>query len=343
MTTLMQQEIFSEPSMMKRTIAACTPVLADIAKAFKQRNITNIVTMARGTSDNAATVFSFVCPLKTGIKVGKYHPSLTTVYDCNVDMKNTCMVVISQSGMSKDTIAVMDKAMKNGALTVAVTNNAQSPIAKNADFHLFMDVEEEKSVAATKTYIGELFALYMLTEALGGNLDCDMNKLADRIQEILNLNPEIEKVAKKLYTKNNFIILSRGTMLGTGDECALKLTECCYLFNRSYSSANFMHGPLSLLDDKANVILLAPDCECKQEFIDMAKRAKELGANLTVFSDVPEILELATDKIVMPKANTVEAPVLYGTAISLLALNIGLAKGLNVDTPRNLNKVTITM
>ena len=343
MTTLMQQEIFSEPSMMKRTIAACTPVLTDIAKAFKQRNITNIVTMARGTSDNAATVFSFVCPLKTGIKVGKYHPSLTTVYDCNVDMKNTCMVVISQSGMSKDTIAVMDKAMKNGALTVAVTNNAQSPIAKNADFHLFMDVEEEKSVAATKTYIGELFALYMLTEALGGNLDCDMNKLADRIQEILNLNPEIEKVAKKLYTKNNFIILSRGTMLGTGDECALKLTECCYLFNRSYSSANFMHGPLSLLDDKANVILLAPDCECKQEFIDMAKRAKGLGANLTVFSDVPEILELATDKIVMPKANTVEAPVLYGTAISLLALNIGLAKGLNVDTPRNLNKVTITM
>lgn len=343
MTTLMQQEIFSEPSMMKRTIAACTPVLADIAKAFKQKNITNIVTMARGTSDNAATVFSFVCPLKTGIKVGKYHPSLTTVYDCNVDMKNTCMVVISQSGMSKDTIAVMDKAMKNGALTVALTNNAQSPIAKNADFHLFMDVEEEKSVAATKTYIGELFALYMLTEALGGNLDCDMNKLADRIQEILNLNSEIEKVAKKLYTKNNFIILSRGTMLGTGDECALKLTECCYLFNRSYSSANFMHGPLSLLDDKANVILLAPDCECKQEFIDMAKRAKGLGANLTVFSDVPEILELATDKIVMPKANTVEAPVLYGTAISLLALNIGLAKGLNVDTPRNLNKVTITM
>ena len=343
MTTLMQQEIFSEPSMMKRTIAACTPVLADIAKAFKQKNITNIVTMARGTSDNAATVFSFVCPLKTGIKVGKYHPSLTTVYDCNVDMKNTCMVVISQSGMSKDTIAVMDKAMKNGALTVAVTNNAQSPIAKNADFHLFMDVEEEKSVAATKTYIGELFALYMLTEALGGNLDCDMNKLADRIQEILNLNSEIEKVAKKLYTKNNFIILSRGTMLGTGDECALKFTECCYLFNRSYTSANFMHGPLSLLDDKANVILLAPDCECKQEFIDMAKRAKGLGANLTVFSDVPEILELATDKIVMPKANTVEAPVLYGTAISLLALNIGLAKGLNVDTPRNLNKVTITM
>lgn len=343
MTTLMQQEIFSEPSMLKRTVAACTPVLPAIAKAFKEKKITNIVTMARGTSDNAATVFSFVCPLKTGIKVGKYHPSLTTVYDCDVDMQHTCMVVISQSGMSKDTIAVMEKAMKNGALTVAVTNNAQSPIAKNADFHLFMDVEEEKSVAATKTYIGELFALYMLTDALGGNLNLDMNKLADRVQEILDMNAQIKDVAEKLHKLNNFIILSRGTMLGTGDECALKLTECCYLFNRSYSSANFMHGPLSLLDDKANVILLAPDCECKQEFADMAKRAKSLGANLTVFSNVPEILDLATNKVVMPDANALEAPVLYGTAISLLALNIGLAKGLNVDTPRNLNKVTITL
>lgn len=343
MTTLMQQEIFSEPSMLKRTVAACTPVLPAIAKAFKEKKITNIVTMARGTSDNAATVFSFVCPLKTGIKVGKYHPSLTTVYDCDVDMQHTCMVVISQSGMSKDTIAVMEKAMKNGALTVAVTNNAQSPIAKNADFHLFMDVEEEKSVAATKTYIGELFALYMLTDALGGNLNLDMNKLADRVQEILDMNAQIKDVAEKLHKLNNFIILSRGTMLGTGDECALKLTECCYLFNRSYSSANFMHGPLSLLDDKANVILLAPDCECKQEFADMAKRVKNLGANLTVFSNVPEILDLATNKVVMPDANALEAPVLYGTAISLLALNIGLAKGLNVDTPRNLNKVTITL
>lgn len=329
--------------MMKRTIAACAPVLPDIAKAFKKKKITNIVTMARGTSDNAATVFSFVCPLLTGIKVGKYHPSLTTVYDCDVNMKHTCMVVISQSGMSKDTIAVMDKAMKNGALTVAVTNNAESPIAKNADFHLFMDVEEEKSVAATKTYIGELFALYMLTEALGGKLDCDMNNLADRIQEIIDMNSKIKTVAKKLSTLNNFIILSRGTMLGTGDECALKLTECCYLFNRSYSSANFMHGPLSLLDDKANVIMLAPESECKQEFLDMAQRAKNLGANLTVFSDVPEILKLATNKIEMPAANKLEAPVLYGTAISLLALNIGLAKELNVDTPRNLNKVTITL
>ncbi len=343
MTTLMQQEIFSEPSMMKRTINACKPVLPAIYKAFNDKGITNIVTMARGTSDNAATVFSFVCPLITGIKVGKYHPSLTTVYDSNVDMKNTCMVIISQSGMSKDTVAVMEKAIKNGAMTIAVTNNEDSPIAKTCDFHLFMDVEEEKSVAATKTYIGELFALYMLTSALKGDFNASYAYLADRIQEILNLNPTIESAAKNLQTLNNFIVLSRGTMLGTGDECALKLTECCYLFNRSYSSANFMHGPLSLLDENANVIMLAPKGNFDAEFAAMAQRINGLGANLTAFSNIPEVLACANNAIVMPDADVFEAPVLYGTAVSLLALNIGLAKGLNVDAPRNLNKVTITL
>ncbi|MDE6275972.1 MAG: SIS domain-containing protein [Clostridia bacterium] len=344
MTTLMQQEIFSEPSMMKRTIAACKPVLPQIYKAFKERGITNILTLARGTSDNAATVFSFVCPIVTGIHVGLYRPSLTTIYNKDIDMKNTCMVVISQSGMSKDTIAVTENAIKNGAMTIAVTNNADSPVAKMADFHLFLDVEEEKSVAATKTYIGELFALYMLTSALKGNFEIDFyNKLADRIQEIIDLNPTIKEVAKKLQNIDNAIVLSRGTMLGTSDECALKLTECCYIFGRSFATSNFMHGPLSLLAENANVILLAPRGNCVAEFTAMAQRIKASGANLTVFSNIPEVLECGTNSVAMPDADIFEAPVLYGVAASLLALNIGLAKGLNVDTPRNLNKVTITL
>ncbi len=206
-----------------------------------------------------------------------------------------------------------------------------------------MDVEEEKSVAATKTYIGELFALYMLTDALKGDFSASYDSLADRIQEILALNGKIADVASAIHKRNNFIVLSRGTMLGTGDECALKLTECCYLFNRSYSSANFMHGPLSLLDENANVIMLAPKGNFDDEFISMAKRINGLGATLTAFSNIPQVLENAKNAVAMPDADMLEAPMLYGVAVSLLALNTGLAKGLNVDTPRNLNKVTITL
>ena len=339
----MQQEIFSEPSMIKRTITACKPVLPKIYKAFKERGIKNIVTMARGTSDNAATVFSFVCPIITGIQVGLYRPSLATIYGKDIDMKNTCMVIISQSGMSKDTVAVTENAIKNGAMTIAVTNNADSPVAKMADFHLFLDVEEEKSVAATKTYIGELFALYMLTSALNGDFEADYHNLANRIQEILDLTPTIKNVAQKIKDIKNVIVLSRGTMLGTSDECALKLTECCYIFSRSFATSNFMHGPLSLLEKGANVIMLAPKGNFTEEFTAMAQRIQSIGCNLTVFSNIPEVLACTENAIAMPDADIFEAPVLYGVAASLLALNVGLAKGLNVDSPRNLNKVTITL
>ena len=343
MTTLMQQEIFSEPQMIARTIAACRPVAAKIAQAVKERGIEKFVTLARGTSDNAATVFSFLCPLTTGIQVGKFHPSLYTVYNKPVDMKNTCMIIVSQSGMSKDTIDVFNKAKAAGAMTVAVTNNEKSPVAEQADFHLFMDVEEEKSVAATKTYIGELTALALLADALGGKISGEIDAFPARIAEILEKFEEIKAAAQGIYREKSNIILTRGTMLGTGDECALKLTECCYMFNRAFSTANFMHGPFSLIDETANVILLAPSGVFAEEYKSLAARIKSLKGKLTVFSDIPEVLAVADNKVVMPAASDVTAPVVYGVAVSLLALNVGLAKGLSVDTPRNLNKVTVTL
>lgn len=343
MTTLMQQEIFSEPTMIRRTIASCRPVAAQIAAAFKQKGITQLVTLARGTSDNAAEVFSFLCPLTTGVKVGKFHPSIYTVYNKPVDMKDTCMIIVSQSGMSKDTIDVFRKAKAAGAMTVAVTNNTESPVAKEADFHLFMDVEEEKSVAATKTYIGELVALLTLAEAMGADVTSQIDACPAGIENILSKFDEIAAAAKKIYKEKSNIILTRGTMLGTGNECALKLTECCYMFNRAFSTANFMHGPFSLIDENANVILLAPSGVFSEEYKNLAARIVSLGGKLTVFSDIPEVLNVAANKVVMPACDDISAPVMYGVAVSLLALNVGLAKGLNVDTPRNLNKVTVTL
>ena len=145
--TMMQQEIFSEPEVLKRTAKACRAMQGKIREEFAKRNITKIITMSRGSSDNASTVFSFVCPLYSGKLVGKYHPSLTTVYGADVDLSSTCMVIVSQSGMSKDTVAVMEDAKARGALTIGVTNDENSTVAKGCDIHLFLDVDEEKSVA----------------------------------------------------------------------------------------------------------------------------------------------------------------------------------------------------
>jgi len=344
MASLMQQEIFSEPKMLLNTIKNCEAVIPEIVKVVKEKNLTNFATMARGTSDNAATVFSYVFPLKTGKVVGSFFPSTYTVYNSKLDLTGTLLVIVSQSGMSKDTIKVMHDAMRDGAIVVGVTNNANSPVAKEAHFHLFLDVDEEKSVAATKTYIAELFALEMLAEALGGGIKTDYRQVAKDIEKVLALSDtSINAVAKGIVNNNNYLILSRGTTLGSADELCLKLTECCYLFAKTFSSATFMHGPLSLLADGANLVLFAPKSEFTQEYIDMAKRAKEKNATLIAFSDIKEVLDCADYKVEMPSVDSITSPILYGVAASLLALNIGMEKGYNVDAPRNLNKVTVTL
>ena len=344
MDSLMRQEIFSEPQVLLNTIKNCEKVIPEIVKAVKANNITNYVTMARGTSDNAATVFSYVLPLKAGKPVCTFYPSLYTVYNNTLDLKGTLFVIVSQSGMSMDTIKVMRDAMRDGAIVVGVTNNLESPVAKEAHFHLYLGVNEEKSVAATKTYIAELFALEMLAEALSGNIETDYKDVAKQIESVLALcDTQVNTVAKAIVDNNDYLILSRGSMLGTAEELCLKMTECCYLFAKAFSSATFMHGPLSLLSKGANLILLAPDSEFKKEYIDIANKAKEKGATLIAFSNIKEVLNLADYKVEMPNTNKITGPILYGVAASLLALNIGTEKGYNVDAPRNLNKVTVTL
>ena len=344
MASLMQQEIFSEPTVLLRTIKNCEKVIPEIVKLVKEKKINNFVTMARGTSDNATTVFSYLFPLKTGKTVSTFYPSTYTIHNAKMNFNQTLFIIVSQSGMSKDTIKVMHDAIRDGALVVGITNNQESPVAKESHFHIFLDVDEEKSVAATKTYIAELFALEMLAEALGGKIETNYLKLAKDIEGILSLSDtQINKVAKGIVNKDNYLILSRGTTLGSADELCLKMTECCYLFAKSFSSATFMHGPLSLLSNGANLILFAPNSIFTQEYIDMAKRAKEKGATLIAFSDIEDVLKCADYKVEMPATNDITSPILYGVAASLLALNIGMEKGYNVDAPRNLNKVTVTL
>ena len=316
MDSLMRQEIFSEPKMLLRTIKNCKEVIPQIIKTVKEKNVTHCCMMARGTSDNAATVFSYLLPVLAGKVPSSIFPSTYTVYNVKLDLKNTLFIIVSQSGMSKDTIKVMQDAKRDGAVVVGITNNIESPVAKESDFHLFLDVDEEKSVAATKTYIAELFALEMLAEALGGEIHNDYEHLAEEINDVLALDGEIKEIAEAIANENNFLILSRSSTLGSADELCLKLTECCYLFAKSFSSATFMHGPLSLLTNGTNLIMFAPNSKNTQEYIEMATRAKEKGANLIAFSDIPEVLKLATHSVKMPRTDMITSPVLYGVAAS---------------------------
>lgn len=340
---LMQQELYSEPDVIRSAIAENEGMVKQIAKAVKERGIKNITIIGRGTSDNAGLCFKYMTEILSGIPVGTAHPSVTTMYNGHVDYGTHLVVAISQSGKSVDTLAVLDNANKKGGLTVAVTNDPMSPLAKAAKYHLYLAAGEEKSVAATKTYASELVVLYMLSIALSGKkLMHLIYELPDKVNEILNLIPKIRSVAEATRKENNFIVLSRGPMQGVGKELALKLAECCYSFAHFYSVTDFMHGPLALLEEGVNVILLAPNGECSGNYIDIATRAKVLGASVYAFSDIPEVLNISNVSVKMPEADYITATLTYAMAIHLFCLNLSIEKGLNPDAPRNLKKVTIT-
>lgn len=341
---LMQQELYSEPEVVTRALLANAEVCKTIAETMKSRSIKNITIIGRGSSDNAGLCFKYITEILTGIPVGNAHPSVVTMYDGKVDYCDHLVVAISQSGRSIDTVAVVDNARKHHALTVAVTNDENSPLANTAKFHLNIQAGEGTAVAATKTFAAELAVLYQLALTIGGKTAMleELNKVPDALFDVISNVPSIRRMAKACVEHKEFIILSRGIMQGIGKELALKLNECCYSFSQFYSITDFMHGAFSLLEEGVNVVLLAPESECSNSYYDIATKANLLGANLYIFSDSEKVLNYASEGMEMPETNIVSSAFVYGMTVHLFAMFLAVEKGLDPDFPRNMKRVTIT-
>ena len=340
---IMQQELLSEPLVVKKTYEYNLDVVKKIAADFKEKDVKNITIIGRGTSDNAGLCFKYITEILCGIPVGNAHPSVTTMYGAKVNYENQLVIAISQSGKSIDTLAVLDQAKKRNAITVAVTNDEASPLARTAKYHLFLNAGPEVALGATKTFAAELTALYMLAYSLSGKEDMKvLEEIPEKLNEVLALEEDIHNLAKSLKDRRNFIVLSRGSMQGVGKELALKLNQCCYNFSQFFSITDFMHGPFALLEENVNVILLAPHGECAENYLDISGRANLLGANLFVLSDDQEVLNYATSGLLMPKTDFVSSTFTYALAVHLLSMYLAIESGINPDTPRNLSKVIIT-
>ena len=341
--SIMFDEILTEPEVIKNAIRANEKKVRAIAAEVKKRGIKNITIIGRGTSDNAGLCFKYFAEILAGLPSGNAHPSVTTMYGANVDYSENLFVAISQSGRSIDTLAVLTQANKQGALTVAITNDETSPLAKAGRYHLDLSAGAEKSIASAKSYIAELTVLYMLAIALSGKpLMPVVYAFPQRVEEAIALLPAIQEAAEQTKDLNNFIILSRGVMQGVAKELQLKLNECAYTFAQFYGTNDFMHGPYALVEEGVNVIILAPDGECSENFRDIATRLQLLNANVLTFSDNQDILNRATYGVKMPTMDSLSSTIAYSVAMHLFALELAKQKGRNPDAPRNLKKVTIT-
>jgi len=341
--TIMFKEISEQPEILKGMRARLLPVVSKIAEKVKKKKISFITTAARGSSNNACTYFKYLSEIYCGLPIHSAAPSVYTVYDGKLNIKNQLVIGVSQSGKAADAILVMEKAKAAGSITVALTNFEDSPMAKIADFHLFLGTGEEKSVAATKTFTGQMYALLLLAEALSGDktLSSAAERIASGVQEtLLNMN-EIVSLADKLTNLQSAFFLGRGPHLGAALECALKMQETTYIKAKAFAASDFHHGPFAMVDNESMSFLLMPEGKVFKDLEELRIKCEEAGGKTIIFTDTSAKGNFATVKI--PFGSDVETPFYSVVAMQSLVNALSIKKGLSPDTPRGLNKVTITM
>jgi len=345
MKTLMEQEIHAQSSVLEHTYRLNVEKIQTLATLIKEKNISYLTFAARGSSDNACLYFKYLCEIKTKYPVAFIHPSIITLYKGKVDYSNTVLICVSQSGQAYDIGKIVDIANAQGALTVSITNDLESPLAKKAMIHLFMGVEKERSIAATKTFTAEMLILKMLVAALenhNSKIPNSIGQLPQFIQQVLSLQPIIDSLADTLIEAKEVFVLTRGINLPIAREIVCKLQETCYLNASSYPLSDFMHGPLALVTSDTQTIILSMDEQTRADTIEMISVLKSLGTKIMILTDSQELAKMSDYSLLLPSSDLDIAPFICAVAGQLLSCCLAIKRGINPDVSRNIKKVTLT-
>ncbi|HAN73932.1 MAG TPA: glucosamine--fructose-6-phosphate aminotransferase [Planktothrix sp. UBA8402] len=341
----LEQEIYQQPQVLQQLLISERAIIQQLATELQKRQISQIVIAARGSSDNAARYAQYLLGSVNGFLVTLATPSLYSIYQQTPQLKNTLVLGISQSGQSPDLVAVLAEAGCQGVLTAAITNFSDSPLAQQADYVINLNAGVEKSIAATKTYTSELLALAILSTELSQNpsLLTTIDTVPNLVEKTLTFNPNINQLVERYRYMKHCVVLGRGYNYATAFELALKLKELTYTIVEPYSSADFWHGPLAIIEPGFPVFVIAPSGKVLPELQELMQTLKQRGAELLIISDQQKILELAqTPLILPPDIPEWISPLIAIIPGQLFALNLALTRNYNVDQPRGLQKVTET-
>jgi glucosamine--fructose-6-phosphate aminotransferase (isomerizing) len=293
--------------------------------------------------------------MTTGIPVSLAAPSIFTLYGSTLDFRDVLVVAVSQSGESTDTNIVLEKGRAGGALTVGITNEAGSTLARLGEHVLLVRAGKEQSVAATKTYTGQLLAFYLLAYALGAPVEIDaLRALPAHVNSALDLEPEIAARAERYTFITRAVSIARGVNYSNAFEFALKLMETCYVVAERFSAADLLHGPIAMVETAFPSFLFAPPGVTWPGLREMLEKLRQLKAETMVITDAgnPEAPALARESICLPAdlthrggrlAEDVYTPIPYIVPAQLFAARLAAEKGLDPDRPRTLSKVTRTL
>lgn len=343
----MLDEIRQQPDIIRNLITNEFPRVEALSAAIKSRDIRFAYIAARGTSDNVAHYAKYVLEIEHGIPIALAAPSVFTIYDAIPHLDERALVLgISQSGSGPDVLAVCDRARKTGALTACITNDASSQLAQSVEYPLITPAGPEISVAATKTYTSALAVVALLSTALAADKPdrlAELRRSADQIQATLALDETINALVQRYKDMESCVVIGRGYNHCTASEVALKLTETCLIGAKSFSAADFMHGPIALVHRGYPVILIAPDGKGYDTMQELSEKLRPIHPAVISFAHDPGFLAGSETAIRLPGA-TPEwlSPLVYVVAGQLFAHWLAVAKGYDPDHPRGLAKVTKT-
>ncbi|MBV9507737.1 MAG: SIS domain-containing protein [Acidobacteriia bacterium] len=348
----MLEETRQQPVTLSRTLEQGLRTTRSLQKHFQGKRPRMILLAARGTSDNAAHFGRYLIEMTTGIPVSLAAPSIVTLYGRGLELRDMLVVGISQSGESTDINAVLADARERGAVAVGITNEPRSAMAKIAHEVLLVRAGTETSVAATKTYTGQLLALYLLALALGGHVQEDrLRRIPDWTAAVMKLESRVAETVERYRFMNGTVTVGRGLNYATALEFGLKLMETCYVLAQGFSAADLMHGPIAMVERDFPVFVFAPTGATWPSIAGVLEHLDELKADTLVITDRRNSKARSRSRLIELPAqpgpdngiSDLYTPIPYIIPAQLFAAHLAEVKGLNPDRPRRLSKITRTM
>lgn len=301
-TSLMLAEIREQPEALARLIDHELGRVAELAAAARARGPSMLFLAARGTSDNAAVYAKYLAEIVLAIPAALAAPSVSTLYQVSLKLDRALVLGVSQSGRAADAIEVLRRARESGELTGAITNDPESPMAAAAEHPLYCHAGPERSLPATKTYTASLALLYALVAHLAGDaalLD-DLKRVPELVGEALKLEEQIAHRVERYRYMDKCVVLARGLHLGTALETALKLSETSYLRAQPFGAADFLHGPIAVVEEGNPCILFAPAGKTYPVMVELTEALEKRNAETIILSDQEELLARATMPLRIP-------------------------------------------
>jgi len=337
--TLMRAEVEEIPAAVERLLTGGAQATRNAAMAIAEIDPRFLITVARGSSDHVCSYLKYASELTLGLPVASIGPSVASIYGAQLKLKESLCIAVSQSGQSPDIVGMTQAARDADSYTVAITNKTDSPLAAAANSTLDVHAGPELSVAATKTFVTSAAAgMWLLATLKGdGELLSAINGLPDALEAAIGCDWSAVIAAiggGSLYT------LGRGPALSVSNEAALKFKETCQIHAESYSSAEVLHGPVSIIDQGFPVLAFAAADAAEHSLAEVADALASKGAAVFVTSGR---VGKAQPVPFRRTGHWLTDPLALIVSFYAMVEQVAAARGINPDMPRHLKKVTETL